>query len=364
LIFAENMRELLSRMFTPKYTITNKILKYIASIETSREIIENAPLVPAWQDKLRRDAMLRSVHYGTHIEGNDLNISEAEEVLAGREVDGRDRDIQEVLNFRRVMEYVDKIGRKKAMPSVKDMLEIHRLTVDKILWASEAGHFRDKNVVVKSKGKGVSFTPPEHGVVAQEVDNFFDWLKRADPNDLHPTIIAGVTHYELARIHPFIDGNGRTARALATLVLFASGYDIKKFFALEEYYDRHLQNYYDVLKEVSDQLVSDESHRDLTPWLEYFVEGLASELGKVKEKVRELSMDVKLRGKVGQIALSERQMRLVEYMEKWGEVKGSAWRQLIPGVSDDTILRDLKDLQKKGLVKKKGSTKGAVYMLK
>ncbi len=103
---------------------------------------------------------------------------------------------------------------------------------------------------------------------------------------------------------------------------------------------------------------------DLTTWLEYFTQGLAIELGRIKERVQKLSVDLKLKGKVGQIALNERQLKLVEYMEDYGKVRNEDWRALLPMVSDDTVLRDLKDLIKKGLVRKSGSTKSAEYKLK
>ncbi len=70
-------------MFAPKFTITNKILKNIAEIEACRQVIENAPLVPAWEAKFRQEAIVRTVHFGTHIEGNPLNFTQAREVLEG-----------------------------------------------------------------------------------------------------------------------------------------------------------------------------------------------------------------------------------------------------------------------------------------
>ena len=93
-------------MYQPRFTITNKILKNIGSIEASKEIIDNAPLLPYFEKEFREDAIVRSVHYGTHIEGNELNLSEAEKVLMGQDVSARDRDIQEVINYRKVMDYI------------------------------------------------------------------------------------------------------------------------------------------------------------------------------------------------------------------------------------------------------------------
>src|SRR3989339_1866606 len=97
-------------MFSPAYTISNKILKYIGIIEAAKEVIENAPLVPAWEAKFREEAIVRTVHHGTHIEGNELNFTEAEKVLAGAKVVGRDRDIQEVINYRNVINYLDYVA--------------------------------------------------------------------------------------------------------------------------------------------------------------------------------------------------------------------------------------------------------------
>ena len=91
---------------------------------------------------------------------------------------------------------------------------------------------------------------------------------------------------------------------------------------------------------------------------------MAEELARVKERVQKLSLDSRLKGRTGQIVLSERQMKLVEYIETYGSVSNRQWRNLLRDYSDDTILRDLKDLQGKRLIKKKGSTKGAMYVLK
>ena len=349
-------------MYSPRFTITNRILKDIGRIEASKEIIENAPLVPAYEAKFRQEAIIRTVHHGTHIEGNALDTGEVAAVLEGREISAKDRDIQEVLNYRRVLNYID---RRSKETSEKDLLAIHKLTVDKVLGAGQVGKYRKTQVVVKNSKTGeISFRPPEASKVASLVGDFFGWLSSNESADVHPVLVAGITHYVLAYIHPFVDGNGRTSRALATMVLFTRGYDIKKFFSLEEYFDKNAGRYYHTLQTVSNQKVRDLSERDLTVWLEYFCEGLAEELARVKERVQKLSLDLKLKGRTGQITLSERQMKLVEYMEAYGSISNKQWRGLLREYSDDTILRDLKDLQKKGLIKKKGSTKGAVYVLK
>ncbi len=352
-------------MFNPKFVITNGILQNVAKIEAAREVIENSPLVPAWEEKFREDAVTRAVHYGTHIEGNDLTLDEAKDVLEGKEIEGRSRDIQEVLNYRNVVDFINKEGKSKDQIDKETLLKVHKLTVEKLVPEDQVGSFRSVKVVVRGVETGqVTFTPPDPTEVRDQVESLLTWLNSQESAKLSPILKAGITLYEIARIHPFTEGNGRTARAVATLSLFKDNYDVKRFFSLEEYYDQDIAGYYKALQSASNQLVIDESERDLTAWLEYFTEGLSVEINRIKEKVKKLSVDLRLKGKQGQIALNSRQIKIVEYLDKNSQINNSIFRELFPMVSDDTILRDLKGLIAGKIVKKKGSTKAAVYVLK
>ncbi len=347
-------------MFAPKFTITNKILKNIAEIEACRQVIENAPLVPAWEAKFRQEAIVRTVHFGTHIEGNPLNFTQAREVLEGRPISARDRDIQEIINYRNVLKYMDRIGKQtKGEIDEEIILTIHKLTTEKILPKEWYGKYRLEQAVIRNSKTGqISFVASLALQVPSLVKNFLFWLNSAETSELHPVLRAGIAHYELARIHPFVDGNGRTARAVATLILFRADFDVKRFFSLEEYFDKNAQGYYAALQSVVPP------DFDLTKWLEYFTEGLAQELVQVRERVQRLSVDLKLKGRVGQVALSERQIKLVEYIQNYGQIANPQWRRLLGEFSDDTILRDLRDLMRKKLIRKKGKTKAAIYMMR
>lgn len=354
-------------MFTPTYTITNKILMTIGKVEAAKEVIENAPLVPAWESQFQKDALVRSVHYGTHIEGNPLNIHETKQVLDGREIQARERDVQEIINYRNVINYIDSVQKSEETEGITKeiILHIHKLVVEKVLPKDQVGTFRTLQAVVKNfKTNQITFVAPKAEEIEPQIDEFLAWLNGPKAKDVHPVLKAGIVHYEVARIHPFNDGNGRTARAVATLSLFLDGYDIKKFFSLEEYFDKTAPDYYLTLQIVSNQPVINESHRDLTVWLEYFTEGLAKELEKIKDRIKHMSIDIKLKGKMGQLQLTIRQSKLVEYMQDYGTINNAQWRTLFPDISDDTILRDMHDLIKKKLIRKKGKTKAAVYILK
>jgi Fic family protein len=349
-------------MYTPKFIITNKILRYMGIVEGAREVILNAPLVPAYEKKFREEAIIRTVHHGTHIEGNELNYTEASQVLHGQLVVGRDRDIQEVLNYRNVINYLEFIGKgEETQGKVTEEVikKVHALTVEKILLPEQCGQFRKSQVVVKNSVSGeVTFRPPTAIEVPYQIQDFVEWLNKTSKDDVHPVLKAGITHYELVRIHPFLDGNGRMARAIATLVLFLDGYDIRKFFSLEEHYDRDAVHYYDALKSAADGV--------LTGWIEYFTEGLAIELTRIKEKVQKLSIDLHLKERLGgqQVFLSERQITTVEYIQRAGFLTNQSFKDLFPKISEDTILRDLRDLLDKGIIKKEGKTKASRYMLK
>lgn len=361
-------------MYTPKFTITSKILEKVGLIAAAREVIDNAPLVPAWERRFRLDARNRIIHHGTHLEGNNLNLDEVESVLAkniGNDIPitptlpARDRDIQEVINYRAVMDYIDTLesagveGGVTLPLSETQIKHIHKLTVDRLLPDKEAGQYRQVKVVIRNTTTGeITFRPPAPIEVPHLMDELFTWINSADGRAVHPLIRAGILHYELARIHPFTDGNGRTSRAMALLLLFLEGFKVKKFFALEDYYDSHPGQYYDALKSV-------EIQGDLTDWLEYFILGIAIEFNRVKVLVQKLSLDLKLKNTVGgkQIALSDRQIKLVEFLERHGTLTMAEGRDLLPDVSDDTVLRDLRDLVDKKLIVKKGNTKGAKYYL-
>ena len=344
-------------MFKPIYQISNNLLTNISKIEAAKQIVENAPLVPAWERKFRQEAEKRTIYFSTKIEGNKLDFDETDKILKGEEVETiRRRDVIEVVNYREVVRYIS--GLKKEKISTDILLEIHKKIMAKILPQNELGAYRTcEEALVDSDSYEVVKELIEPEYVEGEIDNLIDWInnKSAETN---PIIKAGIVLYEIVRIHPFTDGNGRTARVLATYSLYSDGYDIKKFFSLEEFYDQNLEEYYLALASV------EENDDDMTKWLEFFVNGLAIELDRVKNKVLNISRDVRLKKNIGQVALNERQLQIINFITENGKISNRDWQELFQEVSDDTVLRDLKDLIEKGVVKKKGRTKAAKYILK
>lgn len=368
-------------MFKPTYTISHNLLQYIASIEASREVIKNAPIVPAWEAKFQEEARIRTVYHGTRLEGNELSQEQAERVIAtpgtdpiavasGAGVVGKARDVQEIINYRAVLDWINDWG--KGLPQTssnthnsvvftEDMLKtLHALCVHRIIAPEHVGQYRDKNVVVKGVESGqVVHRPPAPSEIQGLLTDFFIWLNGAESRGLHTVFRAAITHYQLVNIHPFIEGNGRTGRALALSVMYAENFDVKRFFSLEQYFDNDIENYYLALRSVEDSPTN-----DLTYWLEYFSYGLAIELDRIKQQVLKLSQDFRFQQRLGQqVALTERQLIIMEYVQEQGKVTTGDLNSILPLISPDTILRDLKELIDKGLLKKHGVTKGVHYTL-
>ncbi len=344
-------------MFDPKFVITNKILRNIGIIEGAREVIADSPLLPLWEKQFRDEAMVRTAHHGTHIEGNQLNLSEAKDVLSGSPVIGRPRDVQEVINYRRVIDVIEEEA-ERGISRLSEPLfkKLHKIVVEKILDESRAGEYRDKQVVIRNSENGeITFRPPRPEEISFLMREFFYWLNNTDEDAMHPILKAGIAHHELVRVHPFIDGNGRVARAFTTLLMFLGKYDIRRFFSLEEYYDKDAITYYTNLQKAS--------AGDLTSWLEYFTLGVSLEFDRVKIKVLKLSKDTQLKKKLGgkQVYLTERQTKLIEYIQNIGYLQNQQFGEVVPEVSEDTVLRDLTDLIDKGIIKKVGKTKASRY---
>lgn len=344
-------------MFKPNFSYTDKIVRNLTLISEARAIILNAPLVPKWEVSLRREALLRSAHSSTAIEGNPLSLEEVTALAAGRDIMVRRKDKQEILNYLEALERVPEFA-KKTIFTAEDFLKIHMtVTKDTLENPEDEGAFRDRQVFVGNRFTGeIIFVPPPTEQVSQLVDAFLDWFNSGESNEIDPVIEAGVTHYEMVRVHPFIDGNGRTARIMATLVFNKRGFDVKRFFALDDYYDQDRRAYYTALRSV------DQNTLELTGWLEYFTDGVAVSVKAVKDKVIGLSKDIKFLKERGQIALTERQMKIMERVMEKGEVTNRDIRNMF-NISNRAALDEISKLLKLKVIKEMGKGRSTRYVL-
>ena len=127
--------------------------------------------------------------------------------------------------------------------------------------------------------------PPEAKDVANLVNDLAKWLNDA-ARSLPLPIVVAIAQYQLVTIHPWMDGNGRTSRALGTFLLRKNGYDLKGFFSIEEQFDRDLSGYYDALQmSLHPNYYFGRNDPDLTPWLEFFLKNMALVFQAAKAEV-------------------------------------------------------------------------------
>jgi len=345
-------------MFKPNFKYTNKIVNHLTQISVVRELILNSPLIPEWEATLRREAIIRSAHCSTSIEGNRLSLEQVSDLAYGREVMATRKDRQEVLNYLSVLENIEKLAAGKIITE-NTILNIHKsLTQETLENPSDCGAYRNRYVVVANRLTGeITFRPPSNEYVPSLIRELTEWLNSSEANELDPVLEAGISHYEFVRIHPFVDGNGRTARVLASLILYLRGFDIKQFFCLDDYYDTDRQSYYRALQRVNQETL------DLTAWLEYFVEGVNLSITAVKERVIRLSSERLRKTRKGQIALTEKQMRIIEFINRNGKITNKDIREMFK-YSSQAAHKEILKLVKLDVINPVGKGRAFSYRIK
>lgn len=330
-----------------KFIISNSITNAITQIERTRGFLDAAHLSEEWVQKLQKKALILEAHHTTHIEGTHLTLEESEQILSGRNVVNADPDdVRELVNyleaFDLVAEYVT-IG-EPITESV--ILEIHRRLVSNVRGnAAIPGEYRSiQNYIINNKTKEIVYLPPPPQKVSKMMGELVDWLHTEV--EIHPVLVAGIAQFQLVHIHPFLDGNGRTARLLSTLYLYKMGYDFKRLFTISEYYDRDRIQYYKAIQSVRD------NDMDMTGWLEYFTTGLATQLHEIQNRGQKvIRIDI-----LGiEHGLQNREKSALELSLGKNGFSVEQYLRQFPERSKRTLQRDIKRLLDLGLIKAEGS---------
>jgi Fic family protein len=270
----------------PRYAITPAIAAKLMEIEAARAVVDHTPLPPAAEAELRRQARLRSTHYSTRIEGNRLSLAQAEQVVEGkrRVFPGRERDAREVQHYWCALLRVEEWAARK-LPLTEDLIQRLHGLIERGARAKATPYRDGQNVIRDSLSGAIVYLPPEARDVPALIASLVDWVHRAMRDGLPVPIIAGLAHYQFVTIHPYYDGNGRTARLLATFLLHRGGYSLNGFFSLEEHHHRDLAGYYRSLAvHPHHNYYEGRGDADLTPWLAHFVQSLASVFTTAKDE--------------------------------------------------------------------------------
>lgn len=221
----------------PPYNITNKMLNYVSEIMKKigeANYFESLNKFP----ELRRKSRIRSIHSSLAIENNQLSLFQVEDVINGKNVIGEQKDIQEVKNAYKAYEEIENINPY----SIVDLKKIQGILT--FLIENDSGKFRNHGEAVYDGDVQIFMAPP-HTMVPTLMDQLFDWMNKSK-NTVNPLILSSIFHYEFLFIHPFSDGNGRTARIWQTALL-SDWEEAFRYLPIESIIKKNQEEYYTVI---------------------------------------------------------------------------------------------------------------------
>jgi Fic family protein len=339
-------------MFKPYFHYTTKIVNNLVEIQYIKDFITNSNLILETEASFKRDAVLKAAHHSTAIEGNPLTLDQVETLFKSMEITTQKKAEQEVINYLKVLESLDNYLQNGKITE-KTILNLHEnITHYTLEYTYLEGQYRTIPVhIINNKGETV-FTPPPVDSIEKEMNEMVDWLDNSD--ELNPVLAAGILHYEFVRIHPFIDGNGRTARVLAALYLHIRGFDIEKLFTMDKYYDNNRASYYAALNSV------DLKTQDLTGWLDYFLEGFKYSIIEIKDQILLVSSNKSEKRK---LKLSNNNRKILEFIHLNGRITNSDVQRILD-ISRQGAYKNLRYLLDENIIKHKGGSRSTYYVLK
>ena len=178
------------------------------------------PLPASILNRLREQILAEWIYNSNAIEGSTITLQETRLILeTGLTIGGKTlREHFEVTNHRDAIQYVEKLVEDQEKLTPFHVRQIHKLVLSQIDDVS-AGSYRSTQVHIA----GARHVPPEAWEVPAKMTEWGKWLTRAE-GSTHPVVLAALAHHRLVEIHPFVDGNGRTARLVMNLILMQYGY--------------------------------------------------------------------------------------------------------------------------------------------
>jgi Fic family protein len=276
----------------PQFTITPSVAEALAQIETDLQVILAAPINASLLAALRENTRLLATHYSTKIEKNRLTLAQAREALTGVDIPGYERDIQDVCNYFKALEEVERLGQSDASTAPiteQDIQRIHGLLTTGR--PKLTPYRRQENLFYDDQSGDVINLPDEHLDAQAVMRELVAWINTNLQSAALPLpIIAAIAHYQFTITHPYKIGNGRAARLLTLLILHKAGYGFHGIYNLEEYYVQHLPDYYDALttnRNNKDDYYGGGYGATFTTFLSVFCEGMAHTFRALRTQLTE-----------------------------------------------------------------------------
>ena len=348
-------------MFQPQITFTIEINKNLERIDRIRDLINLVPIIPHWEAEMQRTALVNTVHYSTKIEGNTLNLDDVDKLLSGHKAKGSDKDKQEVTNLKRAMEFVNDVAQNRDTVLSENLIkQLNSFILRDIPSLQTIGEYRTGQNYIQNNVTGeIIFTPPTAWDAPGLMHDFIEWFSSGRLG-LSPILQAGIGHLELVAIHPFWDGNGRTARALSTFIMYRGGYHLRRLFSWEECVGNNTELYHQAIRASLGERYGQKYNA--TPWLEYFTGAIAESLEKLRDKIESLKRHMEEGYALGEsLGLKPYQMQALFYIRLMGGVTTSNYIGST-GVSRATAVRQLKQLLGLDLIQRVGRGRSVKYV--
>ena len=344
--------------YQPVFKVSDQVRRHLQDIERLRSTITSGHILPSVEASVRHRASVESVHSSTSIEGNPLDINQVRAVISSDRILTKQEYAEiEVYNYKQALDYINR-RRSGGDITLDDILKLHHIITDRLLDSTRSGKIRRRPVYIEDGQHQIIYTAVDAPRVKNELIGLLNWIKD-NQFVLHPVIIGAVIHFHLAAIHPFSDGNGRTARAATALYLALAHYDNDGTLTLDTYYASDRPSYYAILRRLNGENYASSQQADLTPWLEYFAEGYLTSLRVLDAEIRLLSLATL----TDKPALNRHDQDIISYVAKFGSLNISEAESILPELSRRTIQHRLKHLVDQGYLDLVGATHEAKYVL-
>jgi len=342
-------------MFNPKYNISNRLLsniKRIAEIITDLNSRNFSNIVLVELEKRAREI---SVFSSTSIEGNPLPLTDVKQIIKNRPEYIRDSE-REVLNYNKALiDLNNSIKNKDQIFDLQFILKIQKTITQELIEDYRSGKLRQEPVFINNpQTRQVVYLPPEQAEVSKLMEDLFAYIEK-NKNIIDPLILAGIFHKQFVIVHPFVDGNGRTAR-LATKVLLAKmGLDTFNLFSFENYYNKNVSKYFQEVGIIGNYYDIKEGI-DFTSWLEYFTDGIIDELLRVEKEMTKESFSPEKE-------LKDYHQEIISYIKENGYISDRDYARLTTRAKPTRNL-DFRKLIELGIIEKFGKGRATYYKLK
>jgi Fic family protein len=339
-------------MFKPKYTITNRLLANIKRIAALTAELNNCSFPRVVLVEMERAAREISAYSSTSIEGNPLPLTEVKKILKNRPERLRDTE-REVINYNQALEALNRsLSKGETRLNLDFILGIQKKITGGLLEKYRCGRLRIEPVFVNNpRTRKTVYWPPDHQDVKPLLNDLIGFINN-NRGAIDPIILAGLFHKQFVIIHPFIDGNGRTARLATKVILAAMGIDTFNLFSFENYYNRNVSKYFEKVG-VLGNYYGIKGRVDFTAWLEYFTDGIIDELLRVGKELKASAISP-------ETALKPYHQTILNYIKEHGYITDKQYAGLTKRAKATRNL-DFKKLIALGLVKKHGKGKGTYY---